>query len=294
MGNMWLRDLPEILRPHIGRGLAGLETVAGWETRARSSGGLDQVRGIIWHHTASKPSSDGARDARYVATGGPTPPISQLYIDRKGVVWVVAAGAANHAGKGGPVSPTSPAPWLPKDDANRHTIGIEMANDGVGEVWPVELLLAAITVGAVLTRHYKLSLDRNIGHRDWCGPGTSTPGRKIDPSGPWADALAWPRGTTWGPFGSPLTTFRSLIAQRIAQLDHDEADPPVTPPQPPPPVRPAELFTMVLPGDSYWAIARRIYGHSNSELVQELMSTNQDRQLRSGEYIRLVGRAVYP
>lgn len=300
MGNVWLRDLPDVLRPYVGRGLAGIQTVAGWETRARSTGGLDQVLGIVWHHTASKPGSDGKRDASYIATGGPTPPISQLYIDRNGVVWIVAAGAANHAGKGGPVSPTSPAPWLKKDEANRYTIGIEMANDGVGEVWPVKLLEAAITLGAVLTRHYRFPLERNIGHRDWCGPGTSTPGRKIDPMGSWADGPAWPTGTTWGPFGQPLTTFRSLIAQRIAQLDHDEADPPrpvppiPTPPPPPPPAATGELYTRAIPGDSYWGIARRIYGVADAKTVKALMDANRGAPLRSGEYVRLIGRAVLP
>jgi hypothetical protein len=292
MGNVWLRDLETLLRPFIGRGITGVRTIPGWETRARSTGGLEQVRGAVWHHTASGPRSDGANDANYIATGGGTPPISQLYLDRTGTVWIIAAGAANHAGRGGPLAPGSPAPWLPKDDANRHTIGIEMGNAGTGEQWPRIQIEAAVTLGAILTRRFRYSLDRNIAHRDWCGPGTSTPGRKIDPSGPWENGPRWPSSSTWGPFGTPLTLFQTLIARRIEEIELEANPPAPPPPAPPPPAGTAQLYTRALPGDSYWSITRRAYGEATPSIVDAVQDANGRKALRSGDEVVLPGRIV--
>jgi hypothetical protein len=294
MAQIWLTDIETLLRPFIGRGITGVRTIAGWETRARSSGGLIEVRGAIWHHTASGPRSDGANDANFIATGGGTPPISQLYLDRTGTVWIIAAGAANHAGRGGPLAPRSPAPWLPQNDANRYTIGIEMANAGTGEQWPRVQLEAAITLGAILTRRFRYSLDRNIGHRDWCGPDTSTPGRKIDPSGPWQNGPRWPSSSSWGPFGTPLRLFQVLIARRIEEIELEENPPEPPPPPPPPPPSPitAGIFTIALPGESYWTIARRTYGEATTTIVAALQEANDHKPLRSGDQVVLAGKVV--
>ena len=104
----------------------------GWELRAArqqrvpSSGPL----AIIVHHTASPASWDGERDADYIAFQCDVAPMANLYLDRSGQCWVLAAGASNTNGAGGPWGP------IPLDSANSRVIGIEAGNDGIGEAWP--------------------------------------------------------------------------------------------------------------------------------------------------------------
>src|SRR5574343_43777 len=168
MGSIWLTDLADVCRA---TGLTVGE-VDGWRIRSRSSGGFDAVLGASAHHTASNPATDGAPDVRY---------ITNLYLDRGGQVWVIAAGATNTCGKGGP--------WLDigQDQANRTTIGVEMANNGVGEPWPAVQQHAAVTLYRAIWSHYGARFGwtdprRIFAHKEWA------PGRKIDPAGPsmWA------------------------------------------------------------------------------------------------------------
>ena len=126
-GGRFLTDLADVLRA------AGLsvEEHDGWQQRHRSSGGYNGGPvGIIVHHTASPASWDGQRDVDFIAVGCDVAPMANLYLDRKGQWWVLAAGASNTNGKGGPWGP------LPLDSANSRVIGIEAGNDGVGEAWP--------------------------------------------------------------------------------------------------------------------------------------------------------------
>lgn len=174
MGSIWLHDLADVCRA---AGLVVVE-VDGWRARSRSSGELDALKGISVHHTASSPSTDGAADVAYIISGSPAKPISQLYLDRTGKVWVCAAGATNTSGKGGP--------WLDiaQDTANANTIGIECANNGVGEPWPQVQQDAMLTLYRALVNHYGITEPRRVfAHKEWA------PGRKIDPAGPsrWAD-----------------------------------------------------------------------------------------------------------
>ena len=55
---------------------------------------------VMVHHTASGSSWDGQKHADYIAEGDEDAPLSNLYIDRSGLVWVIAAGATNCNGKG--------------------------------------------------------------------------------------------------------------------------------------------------------------------------------------------------
>ncbi len=211
MGSRWLGELADICR------YVGLEVreVPGWQARGRSSGGLDDLRGFIWHHMASSPASDGQADADFLATRSSVAPVSQLSIARTGVVWVVAAGACNHGGKGGPVGD-----WLPADRANTLTMGIEMANRGDGvEVWPMVQIDASIVLAGALHSFYGLPLERSIGHKEYCGPGSTTPGRKIDPFGPWAN------GQSWGAPQGRIDEWRHYVGLRLAPTE--PAPPPV-------------------------------------------------------------------
>jgi hypothetical protein len=155
---------------------AGLELVLydGWETRARSSGGYADGRPwcVLWHHTASRTTP--ANDVYYMVYGSPDAPVANMLIDREGVVWLTAAGASNHAGKGGP-EPLSRG-TVPLDSMNLYAVGMEIANDGVGEPYPPAQLEAAFTASIALQQWLGLDKADAVTHAQWA------PTRKIDPA----------------------------------------------------------------------------------------------------------------
>lgn len=169
MTGRYLTDLADVCR----RAGLNVREVSGWQTRARSSGGFGtgQPCAIVVHHTASPASWDGQRDADFIAHNSSIAPIAQLYLDRRGTVWVIAAGACNNAGSGGPIGP------LPKDGANTRTIGIEAGNAGTGEVWPDVQQAVYRRLVRALCDHYMISVNHVYAHFEYAV------GRKIDPAG---------------------------------------------------------------------------------------------------------------
>ena len=120
--------LPDVLRAE---GLT-VNEVPGW--RERGHGDFGEIRGIMAHHTGSNNASPES-----IAFHPSLGLASQLHLARNGVWTVCGVGIAWHAGNGGGI------PWLPNNDANRFTIGIEAANDGGGtpgkphrSSWPAE------------------------------------------------------------------------------------------------------------------------------------------------------------
>jgi hypothetical protein len=87
---------------------AGLHvrTWAGWQNISRSSGGFEQLLGIVVHHTASPPTSSFDNDWSYCAVGHPDAPCANMLLGRDGTVGIHSGGASNHAGKGGPWAAT--------------------------------------------------------------------------------------------------------------------------------------------------------------------------------------------
>lgn len=165
-----LQWLPKVLRD------AGLKVVEveGWQTRGR--GDIGKVEFILCHHTATQqpgnaPSLWIVRDGRPDVSG----PLSQLVLGRDGTVYVVAAGKANHAGKG---------VWNKMTDVgNMHSIGIEAENNGLsqikpkqGEPWTEKMMVAYAKLVAALLDYLNLGIDRCVGHKEYA------PTRKIDPS----------------------------------------------------------------------------------------------------------------
>jgi hypothetical protein len=179
MGSRYLAELGDVLRA------AGLEVVEvdSWETRARSSGGFDGTRPwcIMWHHTAS--NTDPENDVGYICFGSQDAPLANLYLARDGVVWVCAAGATNTNGKGMAMMMSKGV--VPADSANTHAIGIEAANDGVGQPWPQVQVDAYFRVNNALAAAYGLLPDDCATHHYYASD------RKIDPAR--ADAVqgAW-------------------------------------------------------------------------------------------------------
>ena len=61
-------------------------------------------------------------------------PIGNCYLAGDGTCYMLAAGAANTAGKGGPWKMSRGT--VPVDKGNTTTWAIEAANNGVGQIWP--------------------------------------------------------------------------------------------------------------------------------------------------------------
>lgn len=177
MGDIWLRDMPDVLKK------AGLNvtTYSGWENRSRSSGGYDKVLAIGIHHDASNPGSSDQSAWDWAWKNSSDKPIGAIRLSRSGLICVGAAGATNTMGKGGPV--TCSRGTVPLDKGNQNMIAIEAGNSGVGEVWPSAQIDAYIRMCRALCDAYDLDASRDIfTHNSYCEP--SCPGRKIDPAGP--------------------------------------------------------------------------------------------------------------
>lgn len=162
--------LPIVLRN------AGLKVaeVDGWPNRG--CGEMGTVKGVMCHHTAgpmsgNMPSLGILKNGRSDLPG----PLSQLGLGRDGTYYIIAAGRANHAGRGA---------WQGVSAGNTCFIGIEAESTGIGdptkpkcEPWPdvqpdayrrgVAAILAHIGQGAMMC----------CAHREYAQPQ----GRKNDP-----------------------------------------------------------------------------------------------------------------
>jgi hypothetical protein len=165
--------LPQVLKD---AGLKVIE-VKGWQHRGRRD--LSIVKGIVCHHTAAArgknmPSLDTCTRGRSDLAG----PLCQLLLGRDGTYAVVAAGVANHAGRGAWPFPKA---GIPPGTANKWTIGIEAENVGNlkfnVEPWP-EVQLDAYKRGvAALCKRLKLDPAYTVvGHKEYA------PTRKPDPA----------------------------------------------------------------------------------------------------------------
>lgn len=163
-------NLPDLLRKH---GLTVVE-IDGWQKRGRPAptGGFAPV-GVLCHHTAS--ASNG-RDAIPLLVQGRSDlegPLCHLSLDRQGIVYVVAAGRANHAGQ------ARPSGSVAGGDGNALYIGIEAQNLGTGQPWPKVQYDAYVRLCAALCVEVTGNSAETVrAHRE-----TSVTG-KIDPAGP--------------------------------------------------------------------------------------------------------------
>lgn len=151
---------------------AGLRVkkVAGWESRGGSGANF---RATTFHHTASGRNSGDAPCLGLVTRGTSVVPgpLCNILISRSGVVYLIAAGRANHAGLGGPLR------GIPQNSANKMSVGFECENNGLGEPWPREQLQAIDTAFAVTLKFLRRRARRHFAHREWA------PTRKTDPRG---------------------------------------------------------------------------------------------------------------
>lgn len=219
MGTVYLTDLADWLDA------AGLDVIewSGWQSRARGSGGFDPGKPwcVMWHHTASQASIDS--DAAYCATGSDDAPICNIIINPNGSVTVIAAGATNTNGKGQPLAFSKGT--VPADQMNTHAVGMEIANNGTGEPYPVEQINAAFAASLVICGALWLEPDDVAQHWDYA------PDRKIDPAtaeaveGPWQPHRVTSSGT-W--------SLDDLRAECRARAGSPAPIPPPVIPAPPP------------------------------------------------------------
>lgn len=166
-------NLPKLLRD---RGLTVVE-VDGWEDRGRpASKGTFRPVGVLWHHTGSvDKAGDPADDlayARWLANVGRADlpaPLCHLSISAEGVVYVIAAGRANHAGE------ARASGSVAEGDGNSLYVGVECMNSG-SQGWPAAQYAAMVTTGAVLMDVLGTSAEAQRAHRETSKTGKWDPG----------------------------------------------------------------------------------------------------------------------
>lgn len=155
---------------HLKRWGLKVDAQPGWRKRGRPYDFYP--RAIMVHHDASSTASGNLGALKIVTNGraGLPGPLSQFVLARDGQVVVVAAGYANHAGLGAHKS-------VPANRGNTYAIGIEAANNGVGEKWSKAQLNAYYRLCAALMVWIGTKdVDVVLGHKEWTR-------RKIDPAG---------------------------------------------------------------------------------------------------------------
>ena len=251
MGSLYYTDMASLF---CQAGLTVVET-DGWQTRARSSGGFASAPlGCQWHHTASQTSPEN--DINWQTTGSDDAPIGNCTIMRDGSIWMVAAGAANTAGKGGPLGLSRGT--VPLDSGNSTTWAFEVANNGVGEPWPEVQVAAYFLASNVANKRFGNKPTDVFTHA--IGTGNGWTDRKIDPAT--ADAVqgAWkPRSVN----SSGTWNLDDIRAEASKRAGHPV---PPEPPEPTPTPPSGDTYT-VKAGDSWWSISQA-HGMTVDELVK--------------------------
>lgn len=161
--------LPDVIRS---TGL-NVRVYKGWESRGGSS--FNPV-GYMWHHTVTKPSlSDVTLDVILAERGNSVtpPPLCNISTKRDGSITVIAAGVANHGGKGS---------WRGRS-GNRFFVGDEMANYGTQdrEPWSQIQLESARVAAAAIASYLGMDPQMFCGHKEYGNNPPGWPGRKTDP-----------------------------------------------------------------------------------------------------------------
>jgi hypothetical protein len=213
---------------------------AGWRTHNRNAkGGWGPVNGSVVHHTG--PYISEAQILGYCWTGSADlpGPLATGVIGKKGDVYLIGNGRANHAGGGDPrvlaaavderYNDYPPTPHehqgsLGAVDGNSHFYGWECVNKGDGkEAWPTVQYVAMVKVQAALIRAHRAKGDNwglkgksVIGHKEWSD-------RKSDPAGidmakfrkDVEACLALPAGK----WGGVVMKVKLTLEQRVAKLE---------------------------------------------------------------------------
>lgn len=186
------RNTPAILRE------AGLKVKehSGWQTRGHGS--FSNV-GVLCHHTATGPTTSNTNVINLLIKGrSDLPgPLCNFGLDRDGVVHIIAAGKAYHAG-----AAKASGTMAGNSSGNNVYIGIEAFNSGIGEKWNKKQYDAYVLLCAVLSKKITGNSSETVrAHKE-----TSVTG-KIDPYGP------TPYESTFD-----MAKFRSRVKAKMAAL----------------------------------------------------------------------------
>ena len=133
--------------------------------------------GMVEHHDAiaarwDDPCPSIFADGRSDLAG----PLCNFANSNTGLVWVIALGAANHAGPGG---------WRGLS-GNSKVWGLEQQNAGDDvQIYPDEQIESTVLLTAALADFSGFDAEMVCRHAEWA------PTRKIDPRGPWEDGHRW-------------------------------------------------------------------------------------------------------
>lgn len=275
---MKLSNLPTILRSY---GLTVVET-PGWANRGYAGQDLQAIRGVIWHHTATNRArfnSDDAPTVGMCTTGRPdvAGPLCNIVFGRTGIVYLIAAGVGNHAGRGS-------APGIPIHTGNHYFIGIEMESSGIAPWdWTPDQLRVAPYLGAALElgylQHLPAEMRLQLGHKEYSSEG------KIDPAG-------WP---------GDCDGLRASINAAIAELQGG-APAPVAPAQAPaaPAPAPAPAPPRFSDSEIHWVVESgdtlgKIQAYYNGPSVAQIAAHNgiHPDHITPGQKIFIPGRLVW-
>ena len=149
---------------------AGLKValVPGWEERGGENVG--RTLGVICHYTGTADRQNMPTLGTLIKGREDLPgPLCQLGLARDGTYYVVAAGRANHAGRG---------IWNGIASGNTNFIGIEAENSGSKvDPWPAVQMDAYHRGVAAILGHANRTAASCCGHREYALPA----GRKQDP-----------------------------------------------------------------------------------------------------------------
>lgn len=174
---MFLTDLADKLRHYTAPDGSKLTVIEaeGWKSRTYDAAGMAGNIGVLWHHTATASASA-------MTTGAPTlnmcingrsdlpGPLANIVFRRGGEIYVIAAGQANHAGRGSVFGTYQNA-------GNYYLIGIEMESSGTSDDWTEAQRRVAPYLAAALDKAYSNGGDYyQIGHKEYSYEG------KIDPA----------------------------------------------------------------------------------------------------------------
>jgi LysM repeat protein len=261
---------------------AGLRVVecGDWLHYGYAGQDLEQVRGVLWHHTATN-------RAQFVNSNAPTlgmlingrsdlaGPLCNLGLGRDGTVYIVATGVANHAGRGS-------APGIPTDMGNHYLIGIEMESSGVAPWdWTPAQLRAAPILGAALEKAYLQRFPPaqrlQLAHYEYSSEG------KIDPAG-------WP-----GSMDGLRASINKALAAPVAPKPVPAPKPTPAPPALKPPAKTSYVpdpHWVVDPGDTLGKIAA--WAGTSVATLAHYNGLKDPNKLRVGEWIwPPVGRGTW-
>lgn len=164
-----------------------------WRSRVRP--GTFAPEGIIVHHTGDKGRGDSGLTTLIYGRPDLNGPLCTASPREDGILALISAGRANHAGEGSSeVLARIRKELAPLGDAadhglhddmvgNGHFYGFEVDNDGAGQPYPHVQLDTTIRACTALCRHHGWSANRVIGHKEWTR-------RKVDWSLPMAPLRA--------------------------------------------------------------------------------------------------------